>query len=234
MECFRTNNVFDQLLHGFIFTPPQNDQQDLGHGSLLNTDCCLLNRLSTVARSIVLLKVPICIREHYCQKQVLAISNDIVVGYSQSCIHRYWGTQCTPGKGFPHHNSTTTSLQNCHLAIGIHLSCVLHHIQILPSIWWSRKESLEQPIFFQLSMKNLAIPWPTTSDFSVIPKALDGLMLLKPNLCKVSFVAHWDMLCDVPAMNLAVICHVVAFLLLWTVIATCLSHLSFISLFWPE
>ncbi|GBM73531.1 hypothetical protein AVEN_218510-1 [Araneus ventricosus] len=74
-----------------------------------------------VARCIVLLKRTNSIREHYSHKRVHVIGYDVEVSCAvQSCVHRYQGTQCTPGKHSLHHNSTATSLKRCHLAGGVH------------------------------------------------------------------------------------------------------------------
>ncbi|GBN30516.1 hypothetical protein AVEN_118089-1 [Araneus ventricosus] len=63
---------------------------------------------------------------------------------------------------------------------------------------------------------------------------LEGLLMLKPILCNVRLFVRWDMLCDAPTLNSAVICRIVALLLLRTMRATRLSPLSFTSFFQPE
>ncbi|GBM13294.1 hypothetical protein AVEN_226280-1 [Araneus ventricosus] len=89
----------------------------------------------------------ISIREHYSYKRVHVIGNDIEVSCAvQSCVHRYQGTQCTPGKHS--HNSTATSLKSCHLAGEVH-EFVLFASYSDPAICMMEQEMrLIEPAYF--------------------------------------------------------------------------------------
>lgn len=91
-------------------------------------------------------------------------------------------------------------------------------------------------LFSSPPMTSFIIPGPRTSTFSHFSHTkgiVHNLLLLKPTLSKVDLAVRWYVLCNTPALNSAIICHVVL-LLFRAMCPTRLSPFLFCRLFPPK
>lgn len=165
------------------------------------------------------------------------IGNDVeLICNIRRCDHIHQETLCNPGKFSTHHNSASTSQNNCHLVGGIH-EFMLFAPYSDSAILKTEQEMrlIRQGYFFSV------LKWQISSFLS--PQIASFPFFLRyqrhswwapaanASLCKFRLVVCRDILCDTPAPASAVICRVVAFEQFRTIRTTRLSPLSFTSLF---